>query len=70
MERDAGWSGPATGSGLYQRWEGNEMGGAAAAALGSQAFDRRRPGTRGRSTGVRGGEREPCALVSASVVRA
>lgn len=34
------------------------------------AFSRRDPGTRRRSAGVRGGERGPCALVSASVVRA
>lgn len=34
------------------------------------AFSCRQPGTRGRSAGVRGGEREPCVLVSASVGRA
>lgn len=55
--------------------KGMEMGvgGAAAAALGSQMpppVASRQPGTRGRSAGVRGGEREACALVSASVVRA
>lgn len=70
MERDEGWLGPATGSGQLQPWKEKEKGGAAAAALGSPKPSTRRPGTRGRSPGVRGGEREPCALLSASVVRA
>lgn len=70
MERDEGWLGPATGSGQLQPWEEKEKGGRCRSRSGSPKAFNRRPGTRGRSPGVRGGEREPCALLSASVERA
>lgn len=73
MKRDAGWLGAAAGSGKLRPWEGEGDGGGGRRRSRPRfpnAFASLQPGTRGRSAGVRGGEREPCALVSASVGRA